>query len=125
MYNKRNNDKVNISNITTAGWEGNGNDGDIELYTDINKSGNFAIASFNVKEMKVGSGNISVNNISFSDSAFKETSISSKNYTINVITEVVKSSNNNLRSLSIDGVALSPNFNANTTNYTASTEKML
>ena len=72
--------------------------------------------SFTAK--KVGTAKITVKalNVSTSDTGKKWTG--SKTITINVVKPREKSTNNNLKSLSIDGLKLSPSFNSSTTSYT-------
>lgn len=68
---------ISVSNInTSSNWEGNGSDGNIQLYTDSNKSGSFGIVSFTVTGNSVGSGTINVGGIKFSDASFNENDIS-------------------------------------------------
>lgn len=68
---------ISISNInTSSNWEGNGSDGNIQLYTDSNMSGSFGIVSFTVTGNSVGSGTINVGGIKFSDASFNENDIS-------------------------------------------------
>ena len=77
---------ISISNISTSAiWQGNSDGGNIDLYTDNNKSGNFSIVTFTIKASSVeGTGSININNINFSDSAFMEHSIYGKSLTITV-----------------------------------------
>ena len=77
---------INITNISTSTiWQGNGEGGSIDLYTDNNKSGSFAIATFTIQASAIaGSGTINITNISFSDSLFNEHFISDKALTITV-----------------------------------------
>jgi len=67
---------------------------------------------------KVGTAKITVKalNVSTSDAGKKWTG--SKSITISVVKPREKSTNNNLKSLSIDGLKLSPSFSSGTTNYT-------
>mgnify|MGYP004458555069 FL=1 len=77
---------ISVSNInTSSNWQGNGSDGNIQLYTDSNKSGSFGIVSFTVTGNSVGSGTINVGGIRFSDASFNENGISgtSLNITVN------------------------------------------
>lgn len=77
---------ISISNInTSSNWQGNGSDGNIQLYTDSNMSGSFGIVSFTVTGNSVGSGTINVGGIRFSDASFNENGISgtSLNITVN------------------------------------------
>ena len=56
---------ISISNINTSSiWQGNGGDGNIQLYTDSNKSGGFSIATFTITGNSIGSGNINLNSVS-------------------------------------------------------------
>ena len=77
---------ISISNISTSSiWQGNGESGSIDLYTDTNKSGNFAVATFTIKaNSAAGTGTINVSGINFSDASFNEHSISGKLLTITV-----------------------------------------
>ena len=76
---------ISISNIVTSSiWQGNGSDGNIQLYTDSNKSGNFSIASFTASGNNVGNGSITASGISFTGADFSETGISGKNIIITV-----------------------------------------
>lgn len=76
---------ISISNInTSSNWEGNGSDGNIQLYTDSNMSGSFGIVSFTVTGNSVGSGTINVGGIRFSDASFNENGISGTSLSITV-----------------------------------------
>lgn len=76
---------ISISNInTSSNWQGNGSDGNIQLYTDSNKSGSFGIVSFTVTGNSVGSGTINVGGIRFSDASFNENGISGTSLSITV-----------------------------------------
>lgn len=76
---------ISISNInTSSNWQGNGSDGNIQLYTDSNKSGSFGIVSFTVTGNSVGSGTINVGGIKFSDASFNENGISGTSLSITV-----------------------------------------
>jgi len=77
---------ISISNISTSSiWQGNGEGGSIDLYTDTNKSGNFAVATFTIQaNSTAGTGAINVNGINFSDASFNEHSISGNSLTITV-----------------------------------------
>ena len=117
---------ISLSNIVTSSiWEGNGSDGNIQLYTDSNKTGNFSIATFTVTGNSVGSGTITVSGVMFTGADFNDVGVSGKNIVINVKEKETpkpnpeptpKPSNNNsdnqvkksndatLKSLSISGV---------------------
>ncbi len=76
---------ISISNIVTSSvWQGNGSDGDIQLYTDSNKTGNFSIATFNVTGNSVGSGTITASGVMFTGADFNDVGVSGKNIVINV-----------------------------------------
>ena len=76
---------ISISNIVTSSvWQGNGSDGDIQLYTDSNKTGNFSIATFTVTGNSVGSGTITVSGVMFTGADFNDVGVSGKNIVINV-----------------------------------------
>ncbi len=76
---------ISISNInTSSNWQGNGSDGNIQLYTDSNMSGSFGIVSFTVTGNSVGSGIINVGGIRFSDASFNENGISGTSLSITV-----------------------------------------
>lgn len=78
-------ESISISNInTSSNWEGNGSDGNIQLYTDSNMSGSFGIVSFTVTGNSVGSGTINVGGIRFSDASFNENGISGTSLSITV-----------------------------------------
>ena len=74
--------------------------------------------TFTFTAKKVGTAKITVKalNVSTSDTGKKWTG--SKTITISVVKPREKSTNNNLKSLSIDGLKLSPSFNSGTTSYT-------
>ena len=69
----------------------------------------------------IGSGTITVKALDVSDTSGNSFS-GSKSVTINVVKPREKSTNNNLKSLSIDGYELSPTFNKNTLEYTVNLE---
>lgn len=102
---------ISISNIVTSSiWQGNGSDGNIQLYTDSNKSGNFSIATFTVSGNNAGNGSITASGISFTGADFNETGISGKNIIITVKEKEVpkpdptpepKPSNNNNQTIMI------------------------
>ena len=66
------NDLATISNIRVASiWQGDGEDGNIGVYTDTNKTGTFDIATFTLTAKNVGGiANIYANDIIFSDASF-------------------------------------------------------
>ena len=55
-----------------SGWQGDGDSGKIELYTDTNKSGTFAIGTLTLKGTKVGKASVVLSGIGASDADFNE-----------------------------------------------------
>lgn len=80
---------IKISNISTSSiWQGNGDGGNIDLYTDVNKSGTFAIATFKVTATaNAGTGAISLLSTKFYDANFAEKSVSNAVLSIKVIAQ--------------------------------------
>ena len=77
--------KLSIIKITKdSSWEGAADNGVIDVYTDVNKSGNFNIASFEVKAIASGDGQITLSEIEITDSQFQETAVSNVVKTISV-----------------------------------------
>ena len=70
-------DNLTLSNVKTdSSWQGDGEGGNIELYTDSNKKGEFPIATFTVKSDSLKEGantNITLSNVNLSDKDFTET----------------------------------------------------
>lgn len=54
-----------------SSWEGNGEDGQIEFYTDANKKGNFPIATVTVDISEDDNYDINIINVSYFNSDFK------------------------------------------------------
>lgn len=54
-----------------SSWEGNGEDGQIEFYTDTNKKGNFPIATVTVDISEDDNYDINIINVSYFNSDFK------------------------------------------------------
>lgn len=80
---------VSISNISIlSDWQGDGEDGNIELYIEDNKSGGFGIATFTVNVN--GEGSISVGDVSFSDADFNDNGVSGAVVNIGVKENVVE-----------------------------------
>lgn len=116
---------ISISNITINSiWQGNGDGGNIQLYSDNPKSGTFNIATFTVKaKSSAGTGTINVNNVIFVDTSFAENGVSSKNLAITVKNvETPKTESNNNQSSS-SGNTINNNSNSTTTNNTTDTDK--
>ena len=76
---------ISISEITSASiWQGDGEGGNFELYTDENKTGTFQIGSFKVTANSAGTGTITFGSVEFGDADFNANTISSSIYTITV-----------------------------------------
>lgn len=96
-------------------WQGDGDEGDIELYTAMDILGNFDIGKLVLNVDSIDSGydtNIILDSISYFDDRGKETKIN--NYTKKIR---IASTNNDLSSLDISPGPLSPTFNSKITNY--------
>lgn len=96
-------------------WQGDGEEGKIDLYTSEDIKGNFNIGTiiFNINQVLNGlDSSISLNQISFYDE--KGSAEELNNYTKNIR---IASSNNNLSSLSINVGSLNPAFNSSITTY--------
>lgn len=74
--------------------------------------------TFKFTAKKVGTANIVVTPITVGDLDNNGKYTTSKSVTINVVKPREKSTNNNLKSLSVEGYTLSPTFNKNTLEYT-------
>ena len=85
--------------------------------------------SYKFTAKSVGTAKITVNAIDLASFSTEQKYSSSKSITINVVKPREKSTNNNLKSLSVEGYTLSPEFNADTLEYTveleASVEKIM
>lgn len=96
-------------------WQGDGDNGDIELYTAMDVFGNFDIGKLVLNVDSIDSGydtNIILDSISYFDDRGKETKIN--NYTKKIR---IASTNNDLSSLDISPGPLSPTFDSKITNY--------
>ena len=78
---------IRISNIkSSSGWLGDGDDGNIDFYTDSNKIGTFSIATFSVTGVSDGSGVINLANTNFTDAEFNDNTVGNKSLTVDVKT---------------------------------------
>ena len=110
-------------------WQGDGEGGNIELYTDSNKTGTFNIASFTVTATGEGTGTINVSNIVYSDADFEEKSVANSTTNITVAKKEATptpaptqtTGDATLKSLTVTPGDLS--FSKNTTTYTVSVPK--
>lgn len=108
------------SNLSLVGvtpdssWEGDGEGGVLDLYTDVNKKGTFNIATFQVKAGNVTTGantNITLSEVTLSDAEFNETT-----FTVTPISIRIPSSINTLSALTIDGESVE-GFSTNNKTY--------
>ena len=77
------------------------------------------VFTFVFKALKLGSTTVTLNNASLTDTAQKvPTSVTPKTITITEAKPVVKSSDANLKSLSVKDYTLTPSFSSSTTSYT-------
>lgn len=99
-------------------WVGDADNGEVELYTDSNKTGTFEIVKFNLtasSNITLGEDTeVRVSDVSFVDSNFKSVSVANASQAIRIA-----SNTNTLSSLSISAGTISPEFNKNITTYTA------
>lgn len=106
---------LTLSEITTdSSWEGDGENGDIQLFTDKNKKGDFPIATFKVNvspSAQPSNTNIVLKDIKLTDSKFKENSIEDIKLDIRIPSTI-----NTLSDLKIDGASIS-GFNSNKSDY--------
>lgn len=107
---------VNIEKDSS--WEGSGEGGIIDLYTDINKTGNFNLATFSIKASSINTGlntNISLQNTVISDEKFTEYTLNNSDLDIRI-----QSTINTLSDLDISGLAF--NFNQDIITYDLATD---
>ena len=95
-----------------SSWQGDGEEGNIELYTDNNKSGNFNIGTITVKAGDTSgvSTSVGLKEVKLSDASFNESDITVQPFSIRIPSEV-----NTLSSIS-----MLPNiidFDSNKTDY--------
>jgi len=109
---------IEIQKFTTDKiWEGNGNDGSVDLYTEENKTSDFAIGTVTIKikdETNSEGGVITLNNFTFYDSKFQPITIN--NISKNI---AIASNDNYLSTLSINCANLKPMFDKDKLSYTA------
>ena len=96
-----------------SNWQGAVENGEIDLYTDVNKSGNMEFASFTVQAGSINTGanaTISLSNVVVSNALFEEIPLSVDNVTIRI-----KSNVNTLSNLVVSSSKIV--FDANTSEY--------
>lgn len=103
--------------ITDSSWQGNAENGTIDLYTDSNKSNTFPIGVLKVK-VKDGVSNlnaaIELKDSKFTDENFKTVNLNSISKTIRIPSNV-----NTLDALTVENATLTPSFSSSITNYSA------
>lgn len=100
-------------------WEGEGDSKSFDLYTDINKTNDFNIGTLSIKIKNNTPSRIetiSINNIYYYDSKFKEIKVTNISKDIKIL-----STNDNLLNLEVLGNNISPMFNKNTLEYKLTT----
>lgn len=105
---------------TDSIWQGTGDNGSVDLYTESNKTSSFAIGTVTLKvkdEASNEGGVITLNNFTFYDASFSPFSVSNVSKNIKIA-----SNDNYLSSLSISCGNLNPSFNKDTLSYTTSCE---
>lgn len=107
-----------VSFTNDGDFQGNGDDGKIELYTDNNRSGNFGIGTIKIR-VKDGVYDkyekIDVTSVKYYDESFKGFDISNTSKEVKIT-----SIDNYLSSLTVSQGSLSPSFNKEVTNYKVS-----
>ena len=104
-----------VSVSTDSIWEGDGEEGNVQLYTDVNKIGTFKIASFVVQADDTGgvSTHVSLTDVHLSDADFQETSFTVPDVEIQISSV---STINTLSNLTVDGKTIT-GFSPDITNY--------
>lgn len=104
-----------VSFTPSSAWKGDGEEGQIELYTADDINGNFNIGTINFKVTSLydgGTSSITIDQISFYDEDGIEESITKVNKSIRIA-----SNNNDLSSLSLSNGNIYPTFNKDTVSY--------
>ena len=112
---------LTISNFNQYGWQGDGNDGHIALYTDTGFSGNVGIGKFTVTAPANFSGSAAVNltGIVLAGDGAGVDKVRPGDVSRPV---TAKSTNSSLSSLSVNTGTLSPAFSPSTTTYNVTTD---
>lgn len=111
---------LTLTSVTTdSAWQGDGNDGNIQLYIGENKKGNFNIATFKVKAGSVNTGadtSVSLSDVKLSDASFAET-----DFTVSSVGVRILSNINTLKTLTVSDGNFT--FNKGTNNYELTIDK--
>lgn len=112
-----------VSIETDSSWQGDGEDGNIELYTDDNKNGEFNIGTFVVKAgNNYGvSTSVSLKNVTLSDASFSEQSFTVSSYDIRIPSNIntlsmIKIDDENMLGFSSDELSYKFDTNYSLTN---------
>ena len=113
---------LTLNTIDTAeGWKGDGDEGVVELYTDENKSDSFSLVTFTIKASSSVTGGatekITIGSTKFYDEDYEEVAISDSMQSIKITSTI-----NTLSSITLSQGTLSPTFNSNTVNYSATVD---
>lgn len=102
-----------ISFVKDSSWEGDGENGNIELYTDNNKSGNFNIGTITIKAGNESgvTTRVGLKEVKLSDASFTQEDFTVQPYSIRVLSEM-----NILSDIQIDESTIE-NFSSDQTNY--------
>ena len=109
-----------VSFKTDSIWQGNGDDGDIALYTYPNQSGDFklGVVTVKIKESNTDrTGTLYFQDVYFYKSDFSKINGTSISKNIKIL-----SSNNDLNSLSLINYNITPKFNKDITEYQATVD---
>jgi len=119
--------KITVSNGLTLGeiavdpiWEGDGDGGNIQLYTDENKSSTFAIASFKVTVSKSIQDSLK-ETIKIESTKFYDEKYAGKTIEDTMVNLKILSSISTLSNITVSDGALTPNFSSDITNYSLTT----
>lgn len=109
---------LTLATVTTDSiWQGDGEGGNIDLYTDTNKTNTFNIATFTVTVSNSTTGSnesITIDSTKFYDESYQEVAVTTVLQNITIASTV-----NTLSSITLSEGTLSPSFNKDTLNYQA------
>lgn len=100
-------------------WQGDGSNGEISLYTYPNLNGDFRLGtvSIRIKNESSKTGTITLGDIYFYKGDFSKVSANNKSINVKIL-----STNNYLSSLSLVGFGISPSFNRDVLEYSATVD---
>lgn len=104
--------------IADSSWQGNGEEGNIQLYTDVGKKGTFNIGTLSIKikdtSSDIASLDVAIDDVKFGDTDGKEVDIKSNQKTVAFSSDTLNDNNDNVSS---DVTNTTP-VKSNTTNKT-------